>query len=128
MKTLATWPLDIRRASRERRLGERRRLSIPVDIERRRTQDRRHTEERRQQDLYAQSSQHAQRLCSELAAVPADNPILRLLVIQKFLLECGPRKSNEWIMRWARRLRATFYNRGRVEMGWAVFRALYGDR
>jgi hypothetical protein len=63
-----------------------------------------------------------------LEKVPAANPISRLLVLQKFLLDHCPRQSNEWIMSWARRLRATYNRSDVVEMHRDVFRALHGDR
>ena len=76
-------------------------------------------------DLYVRSARHADRLCSELARVPADNPIFRLLVVRRFLLDHGPRQNDECLMRWARRLRDTYADSGRLQMRWAVFCALY---
>jgi len=122
---------DNRRRSGERRMGERRQRNTPVQIERRRSQERRQFGERRQQDLHAlymQASHHADRLCSELGKVPADNPISRLLVVQRFLLEHRPQQDNAWIMKWARCLRDTYYDSDRLEMCWDLFRALHGDR
>jgi hypothetical protein len=131
MHTILPFPVENRRHRGDRRIGERRQRNIPVALERRRTPERRTPGERRQQDLrafmFAQSSQQADRLCSELAKVPADNPISRLLVLQTFLLDHCPGRSNEWIMRWARHLR-TVYSGGDIEeMRRCVFRALHGD-
>jgi hypothetical protein len=130
MSTIHAFPVDNRRRSGDRRRGERRQRNIPVQIDRRHNQERRQHGERRQQDLhalYVQSSGQVDRLCSELAKVPADNPISRLLVLQRFLLDHRPQQSNEWIMHWARRLRDTYYG-DRAEMCGELFRALRGDR
>jgi hypothetical protein len=126
MSTIQSVLLD-RRHSGDRRLGERRQRNVPVLVERRRTQDRRRQGERRQQDLYALSVGCADRLCAELAAVPADNPISRLLVLQKFLRDHRPQQSNEWIMRWARRLRETYRVGDRARMREDVFLALCAE-
>jgi hypothetical protein len=132
MSTFQTLPQNLlinnRHRSGDRRMAERRQRSVAVQIERRRSQQRRRPEERRQLDLNAlhvQSIQHADRLCSELVRVPADNPISRLLVLQRYLLDHRPRQSNAWIMKWARRLRETYYGSNREAMCWAVFRALH---
>jgi hypothetical protein len=122
-----------RRRIGNRRRAERRQQNLPVLIERRQGQDRRRPGERRQQDLYVLSSDYANRLCSELEKVPADNPISRLLVVQKFLLDHRSRREGAWmedarIMEWARELRDVYYGGDRKGMWSAVFRALYGDR
>ncbi len=125
MSTIQSVPLD-RRHSGDRRLGERRQRNVPVQVERRRTHDRRQGE-RRQQGRSGLSPDFAGRLCAELAAVPADNPISRLLVLQMFLLRHRPRQSNEWIMRWARRLRETYRVGDRAKMRQDVFLALRAE-
>ena len=140
-----------RRRGGDRRTGDRRQRNIPVLIERRRGQDRRSGDrrvgdgrqriapvqaERRQfgqrqeqglRTLYEQSSFHANRLSSELAGVQEDNPVSRLLVVQRFLLDHAPQLNNERLMRWARRLRDTSSNGTRQEMRWDVFSALNRD-
>jgi hypothetical protein len=118
----------IARRSGDRRMEDRRKRNNPVGVERRTGQERRRLGERRQHDLYAPSCAHADRLCSALAQVPADQPIVRLLVVQSFLLGHRPRQDNAWIMRWARHLRAAYCDSDRDGMRRAVFCALYGDK
>jgi hypothetical protein len=122
--------IDKRRRSGDRRTVERRNWNTPVQIERRRSQERRQPEDRRRQDLHAlymQASHLADRLRSELAKVSRDNPISRLLVVQRFLLDHRPHQDNAWIMKWARRLRDTYDDSDRMEMCRDVFRALRDD-
>jgi hypothetical protein len=103
-----------RRRNRDRRRPERRQRNIPVPTEHRSGQERR-SGERRQQDLFPL----ANRLYAEVEKVPADNPILRLLVVQQFLLDRRPRQDNAWIMKWARELRDA-YDDGDCERMWSA--------
>jgi hypothetical protein len=123
--------IDNRPGSGDRRTAERRKRDVPARSERRHGQERRRREERQQQDLqalYMQSSDDTCWLCSQLGKLPADNPISRLLVVQRFLLDHRPRQDNAWIMRWARHLRETYDRGDLVGMCSSVSHALHGGR
>jgi hypothetical protein len=76
-----------------------------------------------------QSIHFADQLYTEVLKVAAENPISRLLVLQRFLLDHRPpQKSDEWLMKWARLLREICYDSNEEEMSEAVFRALRGER